>query len=354
VESVQAHMVSDVPVGIFLSGGIDSAAIVAAVREFYEGPLQTFTLAFPGTSWDEGEAARKTARYFHTEHIEMEITAADFEASLDPFFKCMDQPTIDGMNTFFVAKMARRAGLKVALSGLGGDEILGGYESFTALPRLYRFLQKIQKVPGAISAAQRLSRLLPFSSAPKLQQILEAWPETFEELWRDYRAVFTRKQIKALGFSVISNDAENPNLRNEMDAFSKINLLEMNYFMIPQLLRDSDVFTMAHGLELRTPFVDLPFLKAVFAAGRWRKGGAPSYKAALFHAMGKFLPASLFDQKKRGFVLPFEKWLRGSFLKSENVFAFHPHLMRQFKSGRLHWSRLWALYVLGRMKHEVV
>ena len=366
IESVKAHMVSDVPVGVFLSGGLDATAIVAAIRQFYSGPLKTFTIVFPGTQWDESDLARRAAVCYGTDHSELEVTKEDFYSGLDDLFLAMDQPTVDGVNTYFVAKSVREAGGKVALSGLGGDEILGGYKSFVQVPSLQRYLRVARSVPWVSGLASSMAKRLPISRAPKLAQLLRCAPDDLEALWRDYRALFTDEQIhNDLGLQVTDRGTPQPRrLRlpaETNDPFWSVTRVEMERFMIPQLLRDSDVFTMCHGLELRTPFVDHMFLSAAREAGTWPRDGAPSHKIALFRQMGGFLPADHLVQPKMGFTFPFEVWFRETLSNKDSSgigrdmrSLLHQPTYRPFVDGfirgKVHWSRIWSLYVLERFK----
>ena len=361
-ESVHTHMVSDVPVGVFLSGGVDSTAILAAVRQFSTGPLTTFTLAFPGTQWDESGLARQAASQYGTNHVELHISREDFYKGLDEFFPAMDQPTVDGVNTFFVAKLASQAGVKVALSGLGGDELLGGYQSFVDVPRLLTYLRAVEQIPGLSLLASSLARYLPVSWAPKLAQIIRETPYSVETLWRDCRALFTDDEVRTIeGVPVAASRLSRSGCKSDIGAFRSISCLEIEQFMIPQLLRDSDAFTMCHGLELRTPFVDHQLLAAVARAGTWSRDGAPSYKIALLRQMGGFLPAEHLLQPKRGFTLPFEVWLRHALSdqassgigREMRAFLDKPcyrPVVNGFHRGKVHWSRVWALYVLERFR----
>ncbi len=368
IESVKAHMVSDVPVGVFLSGGLDSTAIVAAVRQFHRGPLRTFSIVFPKTQWDEGNLARAAANHYGTDHTELEVTQKDFLDGLENALSAMDQPTIDGVNTYFVAKAARAAGGKVALSGLGGDEILGGYASFVEVPRLQKILQRANRVPAAAKLASRFAKYIPSSRSPKLARLLRANADDLAAIWREYRALFTDEQIRELGHTPFVPGRDEPPARPldvsdargraSLPSFWSIARLEIERFMIPQLLRDSDVFTMCHSLELRTPFVDHEFLRAVVSAGNWSRGRAASHKIALFRAMKGFLPEEHLRQPKRGFVFPFEVWLRGAFSKNEMRVelenAGHQKWVNRFLQGKVHWSRVWALYVLERFRNGTI
>jgi asparagine synthase (glutamine-hydrolysing) len=357
VESVQAHMVSDVPVAVFLSGGLDSTAIVSAIRQFYSGHLKTISIVFPGTEWDESALAKHAAAYYSTDHTQIEITKQDFEESLDDIFLAMDQPTIDGVNTYFVAKAAKQAGVKVALSGVGCDELLGGYRSFVDIPRLIRSLQLTQNIPNISQRAASVAKHLPVTWAAKLAELLQDRSINLNSIWHNRRAVFSEQQIKSFmpNYKAVEFAELPPTL-----SFWSISYLEMEHFMIPQLLRDSDVFTMHHGLELRTPFVDHLLLSSVLKSGSWKRNGASSYKIALFKMMGNFVPAEHLRKGKKGFTLPFSKWLKEIIedtTSSQTHFAemlskpeYQPYVQR-FLKNKLHWSRLWALLVLEKFKN---
>ena len=357
VASVQAHLVADVPVGVFLSGGLDSAAVLAAAREVCSGPLRTFTVVLPGTPLDEGALARQAAAHFGTDHVEIEVSGERFLEQLGRFFDAMDEPTVDGANTYLVAEAARAAGLTVALSGLGGDELLGGYDSFVSVPRLARLVAGLGRVPGGRAAAAWLAGRLPVRGAPKMAELLGATSPRLDAIWRAYRALFTHAQVRALaGSAAVPPPAAAAGFAGA-DPFWTVSRCEIEEFMEPQLLRDADAFTMAWGLELRTPFVDHELLAAVRAAGRWARAGGASYKATLFGRMAGFLPGGHLGRPKRGFVLPIEGWLRRAIADPsvrdhtlDAVLAeprYRP-ILDGFARGRLHWSRPWALYVLER------
>jgi len=356
--SVRAHLVSDVPVGVFLSGGLDSTAVLAAAREVHAGPIRTFTVVFPGTSLDESALARAAADRCDTDHAEVSVTADRFLASLDRFFEAMNEPTADGLNTYLVAQAAREAGLTVVMSGLGGDELLGGYDSFLRVPRLHRWTRGLRSIPGAGRLAGRLVTRLPGRRGPKLAALLVDPPSSLAGTWRRYRALFTDAEVRAL----LGPDAALPPVdtvsRDRVDPFWEIARCEIEEFMTPQLLRDTDVFTMAWGLELRTPFVDHAMLTAVALAGRWPRRRGESFKQTLFGAMGGLLPPAHLARRKQGFVLPLDRWLRSILAgphPPDDAFAaltrearYRP-VVERFLSGRAHWSRPWALYVFERL-----
>lgn len=366
-ESVQAHLVSDVPVGVFLSGGLDSTAVVSAVRRRYSGPLRTLTVVVPGTPLDESALARRTAAEFATEHVEIALSHRDLPACLDEFFAAMDEPTIDGLNTYLVARAAHDAGLKVVLSGLGGDELLGGYESFVRAPRAARWLKAARGVPGLLPGVAAVLDRLPLQAAPKAAELLRAarTDPALAAIWRATRRLFSEGELSALGWHR-GGDIDAPPLREPdrvTDPFAVVTACEIAEFMIPQLLRDTDVFSLRWGVEVRTPLVDHLVLRAVRAAGCWPRGRAPSFKLALFRALDGLVPREHLAQRKRGFFLPVDGWLRRA-LEQADVSPLGPHLaalaarpryqpfVDRFLHGRLHWSRLWALYVLERFADE--
>jgi len=357
-DSVGAHLVSDVPVGVFLSGGIDSALIAGGMRDLGVPPPRSFTVVVPGTRLDEAAAARRAAAYYGTDHSELTVGDAHIEATVDRFIAAMDQPTVDGLNSFLVAETVARAGMKVALSGVGGDELLGGYPSFHDLPRLRRIATVLARIPGAsVLTCSVLDRI---SGRPrKLAAILRADP-TLEDTWRAYRALFTKREVERLiGRSltdepprVLRRTADGP------DPFWAVARAEIVGFLIPQLLRDADVFAMSHGLEVRTPLVDHLLLEAVHGAGRWSLDGAATPKLALARALGDFLPPGHSELPKRGFTLPIDAWLRRTLTAVASASdirsrldrpAYHP-TVQAYLRGRVHWSRVWALYVLERFR----
>ncbi len=382
-ESVRAHLVSDVPVGIFLSGGLDSTAVLAAARRVSAGALRTFTVTCPGMPEDERTGARAAAARFETDHTEVAVTRESVFATLDRFFAAMDEPTADGLNTFVVAQAAREAGLKVVLSGLGGDELLGGYPSFVVVPRLLRCVRALQVVPGLRRvAAEAAEQVLP-SLGPKLAAILRDAPCEIEEVWRRYRALFTERQVRAItgsrpdetplevadqdgspevaragGASLVSAGARGDDVARR---FWRIVRCEMEEFMTPQLLRDADQFTMTWGLELRTPLVDHELVAAMRRVGAWRRRSGCSYKATLFAAAPGLVPARAARGPKRGFFLPLDRWLREELStpapRDEGFAALRREpryraVVDAFLRGRLHWSRPWALYVLERVRQR--
>lgn len=347
--SVRAHLVSDVPVGLFLSGGLDSAALLATVRNIGAGPIRTFTVTMSDQTLDEAESARMTARQFGGEHTELRVGDVDFDETLDAFFAAMAEPSVDGLNTFIVARAARQAGVRVVMSGVGGDELLGGYPSFARVPRLSALLRGVSPLgrAGIGGAATLFGR-----RADKIRALAGGAPD-IASVWWHFRAV------TPLGHQAAPPPDWLPPAARDASPFALIRYLEMREFLERQLLRDADAFTMSSALELRTPLVDHELVEAVAAVGEWPKGQARSHKAAIFAALPQLTRTGAVLERKQGFVLPMGHWMREALtsrmpsrwadLRPRLESAGHQALIDRFLAGQVHWSQLWTPYVLARM-----
>lgn len=317
-DSVRHHMVSDVPVGVFLSAGLDSAMLVALAAASGQENLRTLTLGFAayrGTKNDETSGAQAIASHFEANHQIKWVARADFEADLAQLFAAMDQPTTDGVNTYFVAKAASQSGLKVALSGLGGDELFGGYPSFKDVPRIAKYCSPFR--PAARFGAALREMISPAVSrfmSPKYAGLLEygaSWGGAYllrralfmpwelpdilgEQMARDgWGELDTIARLES-----ITKGIENPSL--------KVSSLEFSWYMRNQLLRDADWAGMAHSLEIRVPLVDTRLLRIVapLIAGR---GQITKLDAA--RTLSRPLPRSVLSRSKTGFSVPVREWL---------------------------------------------
>jgi asparagine synthase (glutamine-hydrolysing) len=311
-ESLRRHLVSDVPVGIFLSGGIDSTVILAMARGIL-GPrasIRTFSIGFDDSAFDETGLARRTAEHFGARHTAWRMTPVEGAAEIPAYLAAVDQPTIDGFNTWCVSKLAHREGIKVVLSGLGGDEIFAGYGSFDRVPALHAWHQRLG--PLRLLAAWILETRPRGTPWRRLAAFFRG-QGTWLEAYHAQRGIFTPAEAAALA-QVISGEipgAPDWDLSGlPADARETVGQLEITRYMRNQLLRDSDVFSMAHGLELRVPFVDQRFLTAVHqipAGPRLRQG-----KLLLLDAVPE-VPEWVRNQPKRGFRFPFQAWMEGQF-----------------------------------------
>lgn len=308
LDSLGHHFVSDVPVGIFLSGGMDSTALVALARSQRPGELRTFSLSFPGTQVDEGPEARRTAALFKTEHHELTIDAATGRSLFDQFLIAADQPSIDGFNTFLACKLAHRHHTKVVLSGLGGDELFGGYPSFRRVPRLAK-IGRAAQLGGLVSIeAIRLASRIYGSRIGRLSDLLRG-AATLGNAYAVFRGIYTHAESLELAQHYIGRpvllDEPADTLTTDPTPEDGVSRLELTRYMRNQLLRDSDVMSMAFGVELRVPFVD----SVVFdQLARLPAQQRVQHGKALLHAAVPEIPDWVARRPKRGFVIPVEQW----------------------------------------------
>ncbi len=341
LDSIRHHFVSDVPVGVFLSGGIDSTCLVALAKEAGIRDLHTLTLSMPGSPGDEGERARRTAEYFGTCHAEYRVDAATGQSLFSGFLQAMDQPSIDGLNTFSVSRFAHDRGMKVMLSGLGADELFGGYKSFRDVPRLAKWRRRLAAA-GPLRRA--VTSLLNASRDPRHRRLadLVAQPPSLSAAYATYRGIFTRAEARTLaeqysGTPCAAIDEELPEEPGDPTLEDAVSRLELSRYVRNQLLRDSDVMSMAFGLELRTPFLDVGLVDAVSripAAQRLAAG-----KQLLLRAVAE-IPDGIAYGPKRCFQFPFQDWLRGEW---QETFS---SVDRTCPVPTGAWYRKWCVFVL--------
>lgn len=363
-ESVRARLVGDVPVGIFLSGGMDSSALVALACESAHARLRTFSVVFDENDFDEGPYAERVAAAYQTEHTALRITSREVLNELPRVVWAMDQPTNDGVNTYFVSQATRRAGTVVALSGLGGDELFGGYQSFWMVPRLRRLAATLGCVPGARAAASwMISSAATDRRGAKLASFVGA-PFTPERAYLAVRGLMSGVEVRTLldpdlyragsdafdAVAALEHCAGAP----PANLLNRVSQLELRAYMHNQLLRDTDAMSMAHSLEVRAPFLDhrlVEFVTRVPAAINFNG----RRKSLLAKALGWRLPDEVVRRPKRGFTLPFDRWLRSTLrpmvedwiASSDGEQVLNPAavraLWRSFLDGEGHWSRVWAV-----------
>jgi asparagine synthase (glutamine-hydrolysing) len=371
-ESVRSQLVSDVTVGLFLSGGIDSSSLVAILS--HRGVrLNTFSLVFREADYSEAEHSRKIAQQFRTEHQESTVSQRDALDSIPAAIRAMDQPTIDGVNTYFVSLQARAAGVKVALSGLGGDEMFAGYSSFRTVPRMERFGRLWQHVPGMFRRplAASFGRLSPETDQNRKLAALVGDPESLIHPYFLYRMLFTpqqRNRLLAISTDHALEQANAPlldslNFSQRLDPVNRVSYLESRCYMLNTLLRDADFMSMAHGLEVRVPLIDQRLAERLFTIpGSWKLDGELP-KPLLVGALQGALPTEVVRRPKRGFTLPFEHWLKDELRSGVEAVIRNVRegplasvmdgnaargVWTDFLRGRTSWSRPWAIYVLHR------
>ena len=317
-DAVRMQLVSDVPVGVFLSGGIDSSALVSILRRGGVTP-STFSIVFREADFSEAQHSRAVAAKFHTEHHEINVSQEDVLLAIPDAMRAMDLPTMDGVNTFFVSRETRKAGVKVALSGLGGDEVFAGYSTFRSVPRMERFAKKWNQIPGEVRSplAAAFRAVAPESDQNrKLASLAENNGRVLHPYFLS-RMLFAPTQrdllLRDVGAEACESAeaAQREKLRLAMclDPVNRVSYLESRCYMLNTLLRDSDFMSMSQGLEVRVPLIDHHLAKAVLGLpGKWKLNGTP--KRLLVGALGGSLPDEIVRRPKRGFTLPFEHWMR--------------------------------------------
>jgi asparagine synthase (glutamine-hydrolysing) len=346
-DAVGRHLVADRPVGLFLSGGLDSGSVAALAAK--HGKVSALTVMFPEDPGDEAEAAAARARALGVRADVVPVTGPEVARDLPLILGAMDQPTSDGVNTWVVCRAAKESGLVVALSGVGGDELFGGYSTFRTVPRVAAalwFLSVVPRPARALAAAAAAKRR-PGGRAARILGALRATDGAYLAV----RGIFAPAELPD---GLISRSvAPLPVSADGLPAKDRVTALELGAYLGNQLLRDTDQMSMAHSLEVRVPLLDDDVVREALALppGIRRAQG----KAVLARAVG--LDAQVV---KRTFTLPFERWLRGPLsetvregLLSEDLpfgdlldLAWRRRLLQAFEEGRTHWSRPWAVAVL--------
>src|SRR6476620_7363 len=354
--AVNEHLLSDVPVASFLSGGIDSSVVTALAAQKLANKLQTYSVGFDLEEFDESPIADEVAQRYGTDHHRIQLSEAQVIESVTEAVAKLDLPSVDAINTYIVSRAVAGHGVKVALSGLGGDERFGGYPSFRDVPRL----QLVAALPGF------LRRLV--SIAGNLGERLADIPSSGDAVelasWR--RRFLSDKSIERAGLPLIRETIETPVALP--DDFARISWAELNGYMRRMLLRDADQMSMAVSLEMRVPFLDHELVEYVLGLPAEIKKRYSGVKGLLVEACRDLLPPSVYERPKAGFVLPMKQWMRGplaSFVEDglrETVTqqllpeVFVNELRSGFQRDRLHWTRLWSVVVLGHYakRREVV
>lgn len=362
-ESVRLHLVSDVPLCTFLSGGLDSSALVALVSQVSTDRPRTFTVVFAEKEFSESSHARSVAQRFRTEHQEILLSERDLLAVLPIAFRAMDQPTMDGINTFVISRAVREAGIVVALSGLGGDELFAGYPTFRramALQRIAKIPQRLRRLGAGIGKAV----LNKSTRHRKFWELMEG-NGTPRAVYTVSRELFPSHEVRNLLYEGWAPAGENIQCDNgDGNHINSISLLELRGYMANTLLRDTDCMSMAHALEVRVPFVDPVITKYVLGLpGEW-KVDARRPKPLLLDAVGGLLSEKIWQRRKMGFTFPFERWMRSA-LKPDLEEVLHSRkdfeqigmesksiaaVWKAFNDSprKVSWSCPWALYVLKK------
>lgn len=357
-ESVRLHLVSDVPLGVFLSGGMDSSAVVALISRITKQRPQTFSVVFDEAKFTEAPFSRAVAERFETDHSEIRLNEDRLLEILPGAIASIDQPTMDGINTFVVSGAVKSKGVTVALSGLGGDELFAGYPSFR---RALRFDAMSSLAKRVLRVASGVGQLAVSGSVQrqKFWQLAnsDGGPE---DIYRISRQLFSTESVTQITGHNGHNSARNGN-HADGDVVNAISRLELTGYMTNTLLRDTDAMSMAHSLEVRVPFVDTKVVDYVLSLpGEWKAPGRSGPKPLLADAMSDLLPREFLNRPKMGFTLPFENWLQGKLrvevgaVLEKTAGGLNAQAVREVwkrfleKPRAVGWSRPWSLYVLSK------
>jgi asparagine synthase (glutamine-hydrolysing) len=386
-EGLGLHLASDVPLAVFLSGGVDSSAVANLAQRAARTPIHTFTLAFEEQELNEGPVARRIADAIGTRHQEVVLTEGHFVDHLETALDSLDQPTFDALNSYYMSRAIRDAGFTVALVGTGGDELFGGYSSFRDLPLLHRWFRPLRLLPRSLPvAAARLATsglrrsggaIPPQTRWAKLPDMIRRGDDLLG-LYQMAYALFLpefQREILAPGLADALLDGLAPAMHDRLvaetrsrSAISAISVMEQRLFLGERLLRDNDAASMAVSIEQRVPLVDQILYES---ADRLPDGLRfhPVGRKAILRRIGlEGLDPAIFERPKSGFVLPFDRWIRRGLRDvmdrtMRDPLAVRPagldpaaveRLWRAFLDGApgMYWSRVWAVYVLIRWCHR--
>lgn len=348
-ESVKKHMTADVEVGVFLSGGIDSSIIATLAQEFSAKPIKTISIDFDDSKYSEKIYQEAVVAKINSEHHSFIVTEMDFVKEWKNIFDSIDQPSTDAINTYFICMYAKQIGLKVVLSGLGADEIFGGYPSFHRTNKI----KKLQRLSTLINFVPSILLSYPNKKIDFLKKKIDS------DEYLLYRGLFTPKDTAAIlhikesqVWKVLASYKLPDSLSNNVESKTRISILESDIYMLNQLLKDSDVQSMWRGLELRVPFLDKNLVEYVYSLEDNVKFPKAGHKFLLVEAFKSTLPEITWNRPKQGFNFPFDSWIKliDHFKNSSFVSTKMYH---QFLSGKINYSRLWAIFIINTFKKNI-
>lgn len=356
--SVDRHLVSDRPAGVFLSGGVDSSVIAALAASNHPG-VKTISVVFEDRALSEAKFARSVAQAIGSEHTEVLLTRDDLRRSLDGAFAAMDQPTFDGINTYIVSRAAAESGLKVALSGLGADELFDGY----GFVRKVEMLEHAARLPRMIAiGGARAATVLRGSRGAKARAWLGG--DDGRSAYELLRSLFSPVEIERLLLASTANGNVTAHTYEADDSYNRLSVAELCGYLRNVLLRDTDAMSMANSIEVRVPYLYDPLVEWTLQLPGAIKGRS---KELLRRTASGLVPREAWDRPKQGFLLPIAAWLRTELgVDVANVLATPPAAVRalvdpramlaewaRFSAGTTSWLRPWSLYALSRWAEEV-
>lgn len=374
-KSVERRMISDVPLGAFLSGGIDSSIVVALMAQSSSEKINTFSVSFEEEAFSESRYAKQIAEKYNTKHHEIILKVNDFKDKIPEALSFMDHPSADGLNTYIVSEATKKAGITVALSGLGGDELFAGYAVFK---RIYDLKSKgwlmsfppgFRKLGGSIMAGMKRN-----VAGYKAKEVLGQQYFDVEYIYQFNRQVFLDRDLKNLvkgslplnsAFDQLNKLIGFGNNGYNLPPLSRISVAELSTYLHSVLLRDADQMSMAHSLEIRVPFLDHELVEMVLGIPDGHKY-PKTQKQLLVNSFKDMLPEEIYNREKMGFVLPYDHWMKNE-LKSfceENLnhlmdvpyinFSEIDKYWQKFLNGdpNYNWARIWGLITLGNWIHS--
>jgi asparagine synthase (glutamine-hydrolysing) len=342
-QAVKRQLVADVPIGVFLSGGLDSG-IIAAIAARQQQQLNTLSVYFKNHAYSEQKYQQLLQQKLQCNHHAFLITDQDFHSNLPDIIQSMDLPCYDGINTWFISKYARQSGLKTVLSGIGGDELFGGYPSFK---RIRKVLALEQLSAGILKSGR-------FSSSKKLKRLAYLSIGGAKGRYLFLRGQFVPADIAAILGTTEANVwnvlNEAPNLPdiNYLSAPNQASWLETNIYMQNQLLRDADVMSMAHGLEIRVPFLDKELLDTVLQINSSVKYQGPHLKQLLIDSFKDTIPKEIWNRPKMGFAFPFKEWLSSPQYAGDSASPIVKSYHQKMLKGQIHWSQFFTIMLINQ------
>lgn len=344
-QSVQRHLLSDAPIGVFLSGGLDSSIIATLAAQFHTSTLKTLSIVFDDEKYSEKKYQDLVVQQLGCPNSQQVLDEPQFHKNFPGIIKAMDLPGCDGINTWFISKYAKEAGLKAVLSGVGGDELFGGYPSFKRI----NLVNKLEKIPSALLKAGR------YAGSKRLRRLaylsLGGAKGTYLFLRGQFVPSSIARQLDMDEKEVWDILEEQPQLNNinRLHSGNQASWIEMNLYMQNQLLRDSDVMSMAHGIEIRVPFLDSNFVSLVMGLQPGLKYKGSLSKQLLIDSFKNELPEPVWNRPKMGFTFPFAEWLGKSEFVKDKMSAKGKKgndNYNKFISGQMHWSQMMSLLLL--------
>ena len=356
--AVESHLVSDVPVGVFLSGGVDSSLLALLASRCAKSPITFLTVAFAEQEFSELAYARQIARGLPHHHEVVTLTAKQLQDLLPEALLAMDQPTVDGINTYVISRVGASLGLKVLLSGVGGDELFGGYTTFTKVPRLLKYGAGLRPAARVLSKVKTKNPIQwkKVADAAPLHSLAEAYLLQRSIRWRQNGAGSLSHRVQQ-EIEPLAND------------FQKLAALELEFYMRNQLLRDADVFSMANSVELRVPFLDQRLLQAALTISPKYHFEGSRGKRITWRILCDLIGEQLPQRRKMGFTFPWQHWLRRELkatidrtLRDQRRYeplsldpAYGARLLDGLESGNpiQSWSEVWSLFVLLNWQRKI-